>query len=191
MREIADIHYPFIAWLKKMGIPYHRQHDGKRSTGQKGDPDFLVTWCSHCVYIECKVPGNALSPDQEERRKFLQRAGNKVVVAYSLDDCIEACKNILCVGEANLPVPQASNSIGDGLSGRAALEAATPTRGGQTPQRDSSAGDTAGLYLANIGGQEWVLRQDPQTGVCSRVRLANPADVINIRRFSHLNGAAR
>lgn len=56
MNEICDIHNPFIVWLNERGIPFHRNRPDKPTTAIKGDPDFLLTWCSYCVYIECKVP---------------------------------------------------------------------------------------------------------------------------------------
>lgn len=102
MNEIRDIHEPFIAWLRKLEIPYHRNRPDKRTTAVEGDPDFLVSWMQHCLYIECKVPGKKLSPKQEERIAYVRRAGNKVVIAYSLEECIEATKNVLCVGKTDL-----------------------------------------------------------------------------------------
>jgi hypothetical protein len=165
MREIADIHLPFIAWLDKLGIPYHRNRPDKRTTATAGDPDFLVTWMSHCVYIECKVPGNHASVAQQARVVYLRKAGNKVVIAYSLEMCIEACKDILCVGNT-LPAESASSSGGEKQAEVDCVITPTPP---------------ASLWIGKLGGVDYVFSGDSTPGgICEKVRRATPADIINI-----------
>jgi hypothetical protein len=108
MREIQDIHEPFAAWLKKAFIPFHRNRTDKKTTATLGDPDFLLTYMNRCLYIECKVPGNVLSDEQASRIMYLRAAGNNVVIAHSLDECIDACKKYLFDDITNLRMASAS-----------------------------------------------------------------------------------
>lgn len=191
MNEIRDIHEPFVAWLRKLGIPYHRNRPDKRTTAIEGDPDFLVTWMQHCLYIECKVPGKKLSKKQEERIAYIRRAGNKVVIAYSLEECIDACKNILCVGKEianteSLRSDTARSEV-EGVAapkglGRAANEPLMQMPSDQGRSTPIGHTDRATLFIANVAGTDCVCRGSGQPGSeFEIVRRASPADLINLR----------
>lgn len=178
MLEIRDIHEPFIAWLNKAGIPFHRNRPDKKTTATQGDPDFLVTWMSHCVYIECKVPGRkGLSKAQEKRIAYIRAAGNKVVIAYSLEMCIEACKDILCVKD-----------LSGGVEGHAARSVAMPGAvGGENPGRlgvgtensppSENQASPAQTFIVEITGVNWVCSGDRTSGgEIKRLRRATIAD---------------
>jgi hypothetical protein len=153
VREIADIHLPFIAWLDQRGIPFHRNRPDKATTAVKGDPDFLLTWCNRCLYVECKIPGGKLSEDQEKRIAYLRSAGNRVVVAYSLEECVDAAHGILC--EA----------------------------GPRNDEAPASAAEPSDLWIGTIFGKDWVFRGDPSPGSTNfSVRQATPEDVRNLPR---------
>src|SRR5262245_25826294 len=122
MPKESVIHQGFSHWLKSEGIPFLHNRTDKKSHMTKGDPDYCLTLAQRCCFIEIKVPGNKLSPDQEQRIAYLRSKGNKVVVVYSLEEAITAvqdffgvirgaitneCKTqkALNVTSTNLPVP--------------------------------------------------------------------------------------
>lgn len=105
MREIKDIHLPFRAYLDKESIPYHYNRPDKHSTAHKGDPDFLLTHCNRCLYLEAKTPVGKLSLDQEKRIAYLRAAGNKVLVVRSLEEAVEAVIVWLGVVNSNSETP--------------------------------------------------------------------------------------
>lgn len=168
MREIQDIHEPFIAWLNNAGIPFHRNRSDKKTTATTGDPDFLITWNGRCLYIECKVPGKTLSPAQEKRVKYLREAGNKVVIAYSLEMCILACHKYFEFTD---------------LRG---MSSASSTEGGEQAEEVAQrvpSHSSQNLFIGKVGAVDWVLSGDGTPGsIAERVRIATPADVINIRK---------
>jgi hypothetical protein len=93
----SQLHQAFSHWLDSRGVPYVHSRTDRRTTTAKGDPDYYIFWCSKVLGIEIKVGRNKLSGEQEKRIAYLRRSGNKVVVAYSLEECIDACHNILCI----------------------------------------------------------------------------------------------
>lgn len=96
MSEVRTLHEPFKAWLNKRQVPYVYHRPDQRSGIRKGWPDFTVLWMSHVCCIEFKTAKGKISPDQEACHKHIRRSGNRVVVARSVEEAIEACRNILC-----------------------------------------------------------------------------------------------
>jgi len=94
MRE-SEIHSAFAHWLDAQKIPYRHDRTDKKTRTIPGEPDFLVTREGRCLYIEVKVIGAKLSPDQVARRKYLMDAGNIVEVAYNVEECIFAVETLL------------------------------------------------------------------------------------------------
>lgn len=205
MNEIRDIHQPFCRWLTERGIPFHRNRPDKKTTAIKGDPDFLLTWCSYCVYIECKVPGGKLSKDQEKRIAYLRKAGNPVKIAYSLQDCIEAAQGILCHGEQKNAVagrPERSECPLDNERAAELIAAATNKRpkskkevaaffkevATRTPQGTAYEIPVVrkpdqNLWIASMGGVEFVFSGDSLPGgLATKLRRAKPEDFLSIPR---------
>lgn len=197
MNEIREIHNPFKAWLDERGIPFHRNRPDKKTTAIKGDPDFLLTWCNYCVYIECKVPGRKLSKDQGKRIAYLRKAGNKVVIAYSLEDCIEAAKDIFrragwekLTGEpperSECPldneraaelIAEATVGIGDILSGRTMRKPKLECADTLCSQHSKT------LWIGTLFGTDYVFRGDFTAGsTAEKLRRATPQDIRDLPR---------
>ncbi len=91
-----EVHQKFSAWLNARWIPFIHSRTDRRTSTQRGDPDFLIAWMGHCLFIEVKVDKNKLSPIQESRIAYIRKSGNRVEVCHSVEECIEATKTILC-----------------------------------------------------------------------------------------------
>lgn len=208
---MTDIQIPFARWCDVRGIPFHRNRPDKRTTAIKGDPDFLLTWCSYCVYIECKVPGRKLSKDQEKRIAYLRKAGNKVAICYSLQECVEAAKGILCQsGDKNdvarrserqneAPIPKSDEDIaaffkevvtrtpaGSEYEIPVIRKPKSPTQNPVEVQKESPS-EPAPLpcFIASFGGQDCVFLPTPSPAhplACRLLRPASQYDLLNISR---------
>src|SRR5678816_747664 len=74
--EIATLHAPFIEWLRDKGLHYVNPDPTRKSTIQKGHPDFTVLLSQNRnVLIEFKLKGKSLSADQKKRISSLAFAG--------------------------------------------------------------------------------------------------------------------
>ncbi len=106
----TEIHKSFMHWMDAVRLPYRHDRTDKRTRTTPGEPDFLLAWYGKCLYIEVKVIGNTLSPEQNDRHKYLRAAGNRVVIAFSDAECIhfaeefmnEAVKEAVIVRNARL-----------------------------------------------------------------------------------------
>lgn len=68
----------------------------KPSTIQPGHPDFSVFLKGgQTVFVEMKVPGGVLSPEQIGRIEELRRIGHKVAVCWSALEAIEFIREAL------------------------------------------------------------------------------------------------
>ena len=101
MKE-RQLHDAFKAWLKKRGIPYIYGGWGTKSTMTVGWPDFTILWMGRAVCIEIKTPKGKTQEVQDKAIEFIRAAGNRVVLARSLEQCTEATMDIL--KENPLPV---------------------------------------------------------------------------------------
>lgn len=190
MNEIRDIHNPFRAWLDQRGIPFHRNRPDKKTTAIKGDPDFLLTWCSYCVYIECKVPGGKLSEDQEKRIAYLRKAGNKVIIAHSLQDCMEAAQSILCREQqekASTEPHEPVSGHSDGkrkpkFESRFGEKEEQPESVDRKGQMEAKAESAPKPYIADWGGKPCVFEPSPHAWSGRFLRLATQSDLLHIPR---------
>lgn len=98
MRE-SQIHDQFVAWLRKLEIPYIRHRMDRKSGIQSGWPDFTVLWMSRAMCIEIKTAKGRVTIAQQRVIDFIRRSGNRVEICRSCEECIEAVKNILCEGK--------------------------------------------------------------------------------------------
>jgi hypothetical protein len=61
----------------------------KRSTANVGCPDFIVAAYSQTFWIEFKLPGEDLRPDQAAFRKRLLQNGVQMCVVYSAQEAVD------------------------------------------------------------------------------------------------------
>ena len=87
-------HLLFCQWLNLHGIRYLRCSARRRATLPTGWPDFtLFGPVGKTVFIEFKLPGKKLEPEQEEHQAHLTRVGFPFLVAYSCAEAIEAVRS--------------------------------------------------------------------------------------------------
>ena len=90
-----------LAWRNQSGRTLIRSGDKTRAIqmGRKGLPDVVGVWPCPDFYpskvgvliaVECKRPGNTLTPAQELMLAELRKRGAIVVVAYSITDVEKA-----------------------------------------------------------------------------------------------------
>jgi hypothetical protein len=86
MSEVAELHEPFIDFLRDKGLLYIHADPTRKSTIQKGHPDFTVFLSGNrCVLIEMKEKTKGhLSADQKKRISSLAFAGIYVHVCTDL-----------------------------------------------------------------------------------------------------------
>ena len=58
------IHAKFEAWLRLNEIPFIHSRMDKKSTIRVGWPDFSICFGGKMVFVEFKLPGKELSPEQ-------------------------------------------------------------------------------------------------------------------------------
>ena len=107
MREIEEIHIPFLAWLNELEIPrvYHRPD--RKSGIQRGWPDFTIAYGGRVVFIEAKTDEGRLSVVQVSVHNFIRASGNRVEVCRSVEECKEAVrKHVLHDGLTEAFSPQ-------------------------------------------------------------------------------------
>lgn len=188
MKE-AQLHQAFSAWLNKHELPYIHSRTDRRTSTALGDPDYLVAFMGHCLFLELKVGKNKLSPVQEKRIAYIRKSGNKVAICYTLEACIEAVLNILCSGKPPEPSERDTGHSGafngvfkpDFNKIRNAVEATGKPKlkqGRVKKQPDLPLpGDANRLYLKRWNNVQWV---------CERAEhgpdlLLHPATPIDIR----------
>lgn len=93
MRE-AEIQKQIIDVLKLHNALVFRLNSGQRNNNVKlcpnGTPDILAILPTQTLWIEVKAPKGKLRPTQGEMHAQLQERGQRVIVARSVDDVIEA-----------------------------------------------------------------------------------------------------
>jgi hypothetical protein len=179
MREIEDIHIPFLAWLNELQIPrvYHRPD--QRSGIQRGWPDFTVAWMSHVVFIEAKTPEGRLSKVQENVHAFIRASGNRVVVCRSVEECKEAVKNILCelslTGQKNA-APVLAEPVRHAFNVQCAGEARESN--GKDGENRSPRGGVQ-FFIGNWNGNPYVFAPD-LSGAYRMIRQASAFDRLTL-----------
>ena len=66
---------------------WHGMH--KRSTANRGCPDFIVAARGHTFWIEFKKPGEDLSPDQATFKIELAQNGIQMYTVFSADEAVQ------------------------------------------------------------------------------------------------------
>lgn len=85
------MHNQFIQWLRLRGLDFIHARTDRKSTIEKGWPDFSVVYNGNVVMIEFKTQSGKLSEDQENVIKRLMVHGNDVHVCTSVQDAIGFC----------------------------------------------------------------------------------------------------
>lgn len=88
------------AWLDLNDWYYDWDPMHKRRSGKLGTPDFIVCvpmevcgdWGAKFAALECKMPGNKLSPEQEAARVKIAHRGGGFLVATSAQQALEWLK---------------------------------------------------------------------------------------------------
>src|SRR5512143_1121005 len=86
----GEIHAAFIAYLNKIGVPFRHDRMDKRTTTKVGEPDFAIYSNGRVLFVEVKRYGGKLRPEQVKRKKQLEDAGCRVVLAFSVEECVYA-----------------------------------------------------------------------------------------------------
>ena len=86
----SQIHAACARYLEMAGFPYGHDRTDKRTRTKIGEPDFRVYWKGRVLFVELKVIGGKLSPDQKKRHAQLEAAGCTVAVCYSVEEFITA-----------------------------------------------------------------------------------------------------
>jgi hypothetical protein len=66
----------------------------KKTSGKKGRPDFRCCVDGLWLSIECKCESETLSKEQAQEAARLRKSGGKFVLAFSLEDVIEAINDM-------------------------------------------------------------------------------------------------
>lgn len=175
MREIQDIHLPLIAWLNKEGIPFHRNRPDKKTTALRGDPDFLLTFCNRCLYLEAKTDTGKLSIHQKDRIAYLKSAGNRVDIVYSVEEAIAAVQIWLGIANA-VPSSQSKPCWNP-----------PPYPEEELPQVDPAKApriicESEKFRVGKWQGKEFVFAKDLDGG-WQMIRQATPTDLLNFERL--------
>lgn len=175
MREIRDIHEPFIIWLRERSIPYIYHRPDTKSGIQTGHPDFTLLWHNRSCMIECKTEKGKLSPDQVKRIDFLQRSGCSVTIARSLEECCEAARSILTdSGHATDTVASFPDHFREKFTEMREKVDAVGKDSGHVP-------DLGKTFIGQYRGVPWVFEGSGAPGTQAQmVRRATQSDLMNI-----------
>lgn len=182
------IHEAFIAWLRKLEIPYVYHRADKKSGIQSGWPDFTVLWCSHCVCIEVKTEKGRLSKDQKRVIAFIRKSGNRVEICRSCEQCVEAVKNILCENlqgfEFDNPLAEVPRFREEFRELKRAV-AAVPTTLPQQPlaDRNGEGQKSATFYIGDWNRVPYVFAPDLD-GSYKLIRKASTIDIANLPKLT-------
>lgn len=188
-RQLQDA---FEAWLRKLDIPFIRSRMDKATTIRKGWPDFSIFWMGHCLFIETKIGKGKPSKDQVKVIAEIRRSGNRAVIAYSIEECIEAAKTILCVGkdlsdvrglQATLPSAgdlECKLSSASSERSGAGVGATDSTSRSLPKNKAETAPPAQNLFIGRLHGTEYVFKGDGKPGgECEMVRRATSSDLLD------------
>jgi hypothetical protein len=82
------MHDLFSQWLRLNGIPYIHARMDKKSTIQKGWPDFTMLYQGRALCVEFKAMGGAPSEEQESVIQSLTKTGTTVLVCWLVSAAI-------------------------------------------------------------------------------------------------------
>jgi hypothetical protein len=94
-REEQKMHRQFANWLYLNKIHFVHSRMDRKSTTAAGTPDFICVKGRFCCFLEMKAPGGRLSEVQKSYVQKLEADHIPVLVAYSVQDAIEFCKERL------------------------------------------------------------------------------------------------
>lgn len=95
MKE-SEIHQAFRRYLDKSGIVFDHSRTDKRTTNTVGQPDFQIyARGARSLFIEIKVLGGKLRPEQEDRKCELERLGFMVLICNTVEECVYSVAQFL------------------------------------------------------------------------------------------------
>src|SRR6516165_4486691 len=83
----------FATWLASRRMPYVQPRPDRKSGIKPGWPDFSVHAGNRSIFIEMKVQGGKLSPEQAECLELLRREGFRCEVCHSAAEAILVTKS--------------------------------------------------------------------------------------------------
>jgi hypothetical protein len=81
-------------WLCLHKIYFEWDRTDKRTSGKRGRADLRACVLGYWLSIECKADGEPLSREQAQEAVKLRNSGGRFVLAYCLEDLIEAIHGI-------------------------------------------------------------------------------------------------
>ena len=86
--EERKMHHMFEAWLLRNDIMYRHDRMDRKTTCAKGWPDFQMLYNGLTCFVEFKVPGNTLEPEQEAIGLKLMQNGFSCLVAFTYESAV-------------------------------------------------------------------------------------------------------
>ena len=87
-----EMHRQFEQWLRMKELPFGTSRMDRKSSYTVGWPDYTVCVNGRVVFLELKMPGQNLDPEQVIVCGALIAQGASVSVCSSLQQCIEIVK---------------------------------------------------------------------------------------------------
>ncbi len=184
MKEIDDLHAPFEKWLKDNRVPYIHFNPVRRTGVNVSHPDFTILWMGGNVSIEFKTPTGKLSQKQEARIKYLEASGNQVFVCRSVEEAIQAIpfSGVAKLSElgARWIIRRQAGSYADNFN---TMRAQVESHVAQSEGAEAVRLETDERFIVmKFGGKDSVFARN-RSGAYVRIRVATPADLINLKRI--------
>lgn len=85
-KEIEELHYPIIRWLRDHRIPFAHNRTDMESTAGNGVPDFIFPYRGKVLFVECKTKTGKLSTEQLAWKMGAEQQGQCVHVIRTMDE---------------------------------------------------------------------------------------------------------
>jgi len=92
LKSEKELHRQFENYLRLVELPFGTARMDRKSTFTEGWPDYTLVIKGRAIFIECKMPGKDLEPEQQRVCALLAAMGAYVRICESLQECIETVK---------------------------------------------------------------------------------------------------
>ena len=89
-----ELKHDVVNELNRRGAWIFDQPMSKKTRGRPGVPDIIGCYRGYFLSVELKSAGETLRSDQAQEAVAIRKAGGRFVLAYSLNDVLEALENI-------------------------------------------------------------------------------------------------